>query len=162
MGAEVAFEEDGGGGAVIDAEFDEDAADVVADGFVAEAEVFGDLFIAVALSDRAEDASFLETKVSDWGGVVFVEGVGFFGIEGIEGLFAIHDLMDGVGDVVDSLIFEEVAFGPDADGFEDEGVIGVGSEEEDFGWIGELFDLMAALEAIAFGEADIQEDDVGF
>ncbi len=162
MGAEVAFEEDGGGGAVVDVEFDEDAADVVPDGFVAEVEVFGDLLIAVALGDGAEDASFLEAEVSDGGGGVFIEGVIFFGFEGIEGLFTFHNLVDGVGDVVDAVVFEQVAFSADADGFEDEGIIGVGGEEEDFGWVGELFNLVTALEAVAFGEADIEEDDVGF
>ncbi|MFM1943690.1 MAG: hypothetical protein RI897_2672 [Verrucomicrobiota bacterium] len=162
MGAEVAFEEDGGGGAVIDVEFDEDAADVIADGFMAEAEVFGDLFIAMALGDGAEDASFLEAEAADCGGGVLIEGVGFFGFEGIEGLLAVHDLMDGVGDMVDALVFEQVAFGADADGFEDECVIGVGGEEEDFGWVGELFNFLAALESVAFGEADIEEDDFGF
>ena len=152
-------------GAALHAEFGEEGGDVVFDGFFGEEEAVADLAVGEAFADEGEDAAFLvgEAGQGVGGGGVVVdaadEGGGGVGVE--EGL-AGGDGADGADEVGAADLLEDVAGGAGHDGVEEGVVVGVAGEHE----AGELghcgAEVAADGDAVAVGEADVEDGDVGF
>ena len=152
-------------GAALHAEFGEEGGDVVFDGFLGEEEAVADLAVGEAFADEGEDAAFLVGEAGQGvggGGLVAHaahDAAGGFGVE--EGL-AGGDGADGADEVGAADLLEDVAGGAGHDGVE-EGFVVAEAGEHEAGELGHFgADVAADADAVAVGEADVEDGDVGF
>lgn len=152
----------------MEVEFFHDVLAVFFDGFDADAESGGDLFVGQALGDELEDFGFAFGELAPAGGAggasrgrlfeVVVEPAGDGGA--VEGAAA-GDLADGAREGFGrGLFFEETEHAGFAEAF-DIGVVAVGGKDEDarHGVGGE--NLAGGFEAVEDGHGDVHENHIG-
>ena len=155
----------GGLGAALHAELGEEGGDVVLDRFLGEEEAVADLAVGEAFADEGEDAAFLVGEAGQGvggGGLVAHaahDAAGGFGVE--QGL-AGGDGADGADEVGAADLLEDVAGGAGHDGVE-EGFVVAEAGEHEAGELGHFgADFAADGDAVAVGQADVEDGDVGF
>ncbi len=147
------------------AELREQGGDVVLDRLLGEEEAVADLAVGQAFADEGENAAFLLGEAGQGvrgGGLVAHpahDAAGGFGVE--QGL-AGGDGADRADEVGAADLLEDVAGGAGHDRVEEGLVVGEAGQHE----AGELghggADLAADGDAVAVGEADVEDGDVGF
>src|SRR6266511_2673802 len=147
----------------------EDVADVVLDGVLGDVELLGDVAVVVALGDELED---LHLAVGEPRGGELLLLVGSFdhGGELVEELgghrrgdqrLALGDRADGVGDLLDGDLLEQVAVGAGLDGVVEVGLLVGDRQHEDLGVGDEVLDGLGRLDAAAPRHADVHQHHVG-
>src|SRR5713226_4793132 len=147
----------------------QDVADVVLDGVLRDEELLGDVPVVVAPSDELQH---LQLPLGEAGGRDAGPLVGALhhagelvqqlrghrgGDERLPGI----DRPDGVGDLLDRDLLEQVARGPRLDGVVQVGLLVGDRQHQDLGVGEDLLDGPGCLQAGALRHADVHEDDVG-
>jgi hypothetical protein len=157
--------------AIGDTELLEDVVEVVLDGLLADEELFGHLFIAIALGHELDD---LALAVAERGSLAdlsagitqAISGIGKLlhhsgGSAGIEPDFAFVDLADTIGDQLHGSLFEEDARAAELHGL-DKFVAVAGERKQDGAGLGSIqLQILKDGESVHAWHAQFEEENVG-
>jgi len=147
----------------MEGEFFHDAGTVGFDGVEAEAELSGDLLIAIAFGEELVDVAFTfgeQIEAIVRGGVE--DGLEEESADGrAEETLAAGDGEDGFDEFGFEAILEDIAASAFADGAEDVAFVGVHAEHEDGDGGVEAMQLGEGFEAVEALHADVEEDEIG-